>query len=55
MGADEFQPPAPTPTPTETLLPTPTMNPASDINQSGKVDTDDLLLLIADWGKVSGP
>ncbi|NUN97109.1 MAG: right-handed parallel beta-helix repeat-containing protein [Candidatus Omnitrophica bacterium] len=55
MGAYEFQLPAPTPTVTPTELPTPTMNPASDINQSGKVDTDDLLLLIADWGKVSGP
>ncbi|MCG3198920.1 MAG: hypothetical protein GHCLOJNM_03427 [bacterium] len=55
MGAYEFQPPVPTPTPTETLLPTPTMNPASDINQSGKVDTEDLLLLIADWARGATP
>ncbi|NUN96028.1 MAG: hypothetical protein HUU16_07620, partial [Candidatus Omnitrophica bacterium] len=55
MGAYEFQLPPPTPTVTPTELPTPTMNPASDINQSGKVDTEDLLLLILDWQKVSGP
>ncbi|NUN98733.1 MAG: hypothetical protein HUU16_21465 [Candidatus Omnitrophica bacterium] len=58
MGAFEFQLselPTPTPTVTQTPLPTPTMNPASDIDGSGKVDADDLLLLILDWRKVSGP
>ncbi|MCG3198088.1 MAG: hypothetical protein GHCLOJNM_02582 [bacterium] len=35
--------------------PGPFINSRSDINQSGKVDTEDLLLLIADWQKVSGP
>jgi hypothetical protein len=46
MGCYEFQlSDFPTPVP----APTPTMNPRSDVNQSGKVDTSDLLILIEDW------
>ncbi|MCG3199948.1 MAG: hypothetical protein GHCLOJNM_04476 [bacterium] len=58
MGAYEFQiaeMPTPTPTLTETPIPAPTLHPGTDINRSGKVDVEDLLLLIRDWRKVSGP
>ena len=43
MGAYEF-----VPTPAPTLL-----NERSDINQSGKVDAKDVLILLADWKKVT--
>ncbi len=53
-----FHPPwageAPTaiPTPTSTATPTPTY--ATDINLDGTIDAEDLLILLKDWGKVSG-
>jgi hypothetical protein len=57
MGAYEFQleeyaTPTETPMPTPTLTPTPapTMDERSDVNQNGKVDAEDLLMLLRDWG-----
>ncbi|MCA9410042.1 MAG: hypothetical protein KC944_02450 [Candidatus Omnitrophica bacterium] len=49
-----------TPEPTATLTPTDTLPPtflseSSDINGDLTVDTKDLLILLEDWGKVSGP
>jgi hypothetical protein len=46
MGCYEFQ---------LAPVPTPTMNPNSDIDQNGKVDANDLMILLADWKKSSGP
>jgi len=45
----------PTPTPTETPEPVPTMNPRSDIDENGVVDANDLLILMLDWMKATGP
>lgn len=51
--------PSPTETavPTSTLTSTPTSTPtyATDINGDSKVDAEDLLILLNDWQKVSGP
>lgn len=67
MGAYEFQVPTPTPSPTrtrtptstraETLTPTPTLfaDERSDVNDDGRVNADDLLILLRDWKKVTGP
>jgi hypothetical protein len=52
-----------TPTPTETSTPIPSPTPtftgtptyATDINGDSKVDAEDLLILLNDWKKVSGP
>ncbi len=46
------EPPTATPTPTSTATPTPTY--ATDINLDGNIDAEDLLILLEDWGKVSG-
>ena len=56
--------PTPTPTSTKTPVPTatstqppeltPTINPRSDIDNSGSVDANDLLILMQDWQKVTG-
>ncbi len=57
MGCYEYQPPTPTPTPTATPtitatpVPTPTMNPKADINEDGRVDSKDLLILEELWGR----
>jgi len=51
-------PPTPTPTATPTITPTPAptfANPGSDIDLSGTVDAHDLLILLRDWKKTSGP
>jgi hypothetical protein len=58
MGAYEFQIadiPTPTETPTPTPILTPTFNPNSDINEDGRIDAKDLVILLEDWKKVSGP
>jgi predicted outer membrane repeat protein len=39
----------PMPTPTLTPTPVPTMDERSDVNQNGKVDAEDLLMLLLDW------
>jgi hypothetical protein len=46
MGAFEYIPPTPTPEPTF-------VNPRSDIDQSGEVDSLDLLIFLADWKKTT--
>jgi hypothetical protein len=46
MGCYEFQ---------LAPIPTPTMNPRSDVDRNGRVDADDLMMLLEDWKKVSGP
>jgi hypothetical protein len=46
MGCYEFQAP---------VVPAPTMNPRSDIDQNGMVDAEDLMMLLEDWKKSSGP
>jgi hypothetical protein len=46
MGAFEYVPPTPTPEPTF-------VNPRSDIDQSGEVDSLDLLIFLADWKKMT--
>lgn len=57
MGCYEYQPQAPTPTDTPTTtvtptpMPTPTMNPKVDINEDGRVDEKDLLILEELWGR----
>jgi hypothetical protein len=53
MGCYEFQ--LPGPAPTATPEPSPTMNPRSDIDQNGMVDANDLMMLLEDWKKSSGP
>jgi len=35
-------------------IPPPIQNPRSDINQDDKIDAEDLLILLEDWGKTSG-
>ncbi len=35
-------------------IPPPIQNPRSDINLDNKIDAEDLLILLEDWGKVSG-
>jgi hypothetical protein len=55
MGCYELQLPTPTPTESPTPVPTATMNPNSDINENGKVSVEDLMILLNDWKKVSGP
>jgi hypothetical protein len=58
MGVFEFQLsdlPTPTPTATQTPIPTPTLNPNSNIDQNGSVGVEDLMILLNDWMKVSGP
>ncbi|MCA9444238.1 MAG: right-handed parallel beta-helix repeat-containing protein, partial [Candidatus Omnitrophica bacterium] len=44
--------PTVTPTPTLTLTPSPTY--PTDINQDGVVNAEDLVILLEDWGRVSG-
>ncbi|MCA9441281.1 MAG: hypothetical protein KC964_10775, partial [Candidatus Omnitrophica bacterium] len=44
----------PTATPTASSTPTATPTYATDINLDGSIDADDLLILLEDWGKVSG-
>jgi hypothetical protein len=51
IGAYEFQD---LPTPTPTITPTPTPTYPSDINLDGTVNAEDLLILLEDWGRVSG-
>ncbi len=46
--------PSDTPTITQTTLPT-FVNERSDINGDRSVDAEDLLILLGDWGRVSGP
>jgi hypothetical protein len=46
MGCYEFQAP---------VVPAPTMKPRSDIKQNGMVDAEDLMMLLEDWKKTSGP
>jgi hypothetical protein len=55
LQLDDFPAPTPTQTPAPTPAPTPTMNPHSDVDQDGRVGIEDLLMLIQDWQKVSGP
>lgn len=48
--------PTDTPTPTEAFTKQPTFaNAHSDLNQDNVVDAVDLLILLTDWGKASGP
>jgi len=55
LSVAELLPSTPTPTSTEPPEPTATMNPRSDIDQSGVVDANDLLILMQDWMKATGP
>ncbi|MCA9447699.1 MAG: hypothetical protein KC931_11325 [Candidatus Omnitrophica bacterium] len=51
----DTQTPTHTPSPTYTATPTPPFNnEGSDINLDGAVDALDLLILLEDWGKVTG-
>jgi uncharacterized protein DUF1565 len=58
MGAYEYveggSPPC-TPTPTPDASLSATMNPRSDINEDHRVDARDLLILLSDWKKETGP
>jgi len=57
IGAFEYQDPptaTPTITPTPSNTPTPTNTYPTDINLDGTVDAEDLLILLEDWGRVSG-
>lgn len=46
---------SPTSTPSDSPTPTPTPSPDSDLNQDGNIDALDLIILLEDWGKMSGP
>ncbi|MCA9430135.1 MAG: hypothetical protein KC940_06490 [Candidatus Omnitrophica bacterium] len=51
IGAYEYQDP---PTATSTNSPTPSPTYPTDINLDGTVNAEDLLILLEDWGRVSG-
>jgi hypothetical protein len=36
-------------------IPAPISNPRSDIDGNGIIDAEDLLLLLKDWEKITGP